>query len=287
MYNMRYERPTSIAEACDLLITEPHAVVLAGGTDLVVDMRSGRCIDCVVDIKRIPELNNLEFSRNNELRIGACVILQRLTDDPNVKKHYPGLAKAAGMVGSYQVRNRATLGGNLSNASPCADTAPPLLVLGARITVVSKNNTRDLDLHDFFKGVKETVLQPGDLVKSIVIPSSSLSFRTAFFKIQRIRGHDLALLSLAGAYSPEEGEFRIAVGSAAPTPVLAPPIKDISPTSNIDDVGNGLAEKVLPFICPIDDVRASATYRREMTKVLCKRLARTLLKPVEGGYHAA
>jgi len=287
MKDMRYERPTSIAEACELLSTEPHAVVLAGGTDLVVEMRGGRRIDCLIDIKRIHELNDMGFSRDNDLKIGACVVLQRLADDPNIRKYFPGLAKAAGMVGSYQIRNRATVGGNLSNASPCADTAPPLLVSGARITIASTKKTRDLDLHDFFSGVKETVLQQGELVKSIVIPSSSRSLRTAFFKIQRIRGHDLALLSLAGAYSPEKGEFRIAVGSAAPTPVLTPPITDISPTGTIDEVGNGLAERVLPFISPIDDVRASARYRREMTKVLCKRLAGALLEPKEGEHHAA
>ena len=287
MNEMRYERPTSIAEACDLLISEPHAAVLAGGTDLVVAMRSGHRIDCIVDIKGISELNSLELSRDNEMMIGACVILQRVADNPTIKKHYPGLAKAAGMVGSYQVRNRATLGGNLCNASPCADTAPPLLVLGARITIVSSENKRDLALHDFFKDVKQTVIQPGEIVKSIIIPSSSLSLRTAFYKIQRIRGHDLALLSVAGAYSPEQGEFRIAVGSAAPIPILTPPIQDIDPASNIDTVGNRLAEKALPFINPIDDVRASAKYRREMTIVLCKRLAKTLLNTEEGGYHAA
>ena len=102
-----------------------------------------------------------------------------------------------------------------------------------------------------------------------------------------IRGHDLALLSLAGAYSQEGGELRIAVGSAAPTPVMIPPIANITQTDDFNEVGNGLTERVLPFISPIDDVRASASYRREMTKVLCKRLAEALLKREEGGYHAA
>ncbi len=124
-------------------------------------------------------------------------------------------------------------------------------------------------------------------MKSVVVHSSSRSFRTAFFKIQRIQGHDLALLSVAGAYSPEQEEFRLAVGSAAPTPVLAPPIQGIPPSSNIDEVGERLADKALSAISPIDDVRASAEYRREMTRVLCKRLARALLQSEEGGCFAA
>ncbi len=277
--DMRYERPSSVAQACALLAeTHARAVVLAGGTDLAIKLRSRELVpELVVDIKGIAELSATRLSPEGELFIGAAVTMRQIYEDARVVEQYPGLTAGAEAVGSLQVRSRATVVGNLCNASPCMDTAPALLLLGAMLRVAGPKGERDLPLESFFLGVKRTQLAPGELCTAVIVPAASRRWLTAFDKIKRVRGHDLALVNAAGAYDPATATLRACIGSCGVTPVLTKLLVGIKPGSDAEAAGNQLAQAALEVVKPIDDVRASAEYRRDMAALLCRRLGRQLL----------
>lgn len=278
----RYERPTSLASACALLEDYPgQALVLAGGTDLIGDIRAGRQVDYVVDIKRIPELQAIEWTADGTLVIGSCVAMGRVAEDERIRKRYTALTLAAGGVATTQIRNRATIAGNLGNASPCADTAPPLLVLGAAMRIHSPAGVRDEPFHGFIRDCRKTALRKGDILSAIVIPPAPPGLRSAFYKIKRGFGHDMAVVSVAGAFDPASREWRLAVGSAGPTPLMIPGLEGVCPPGATPAaVGDRLAAIAVETIRPIDDVRASAEYRRDMTAMLCRRLAEQLISGI-------
>ncbi len=282
MGGFRYERPTTLREAARLLAAAPGASVLAGGTDLLVGLRSGVARpELVVDVKRIPELGRVDWTGDGDLVVGACATLARIASDPRIAAAFPALAEGARAVGSLQVRTRATLGGNLVNASPCMDTAPPLLVLRAEVCLASAHGERRLPLEDFFRGVKATGIEPGEILTSIRIPRPARPGASGFEKIRRGLGHDLALVNAAAALDGPEAPLdgpetlRVAIGSCGPVPILLPPVG----LAGLDAEGAGdrVARIALERIRPIDDVRASAEYRRDMTALLCRRLAARLL----------
>ena len=275
----RYERPVTLGEACDLLTQETgNVVVLSGGTDLLADIRAGRKVDMVVDIKRIPGLTDIRWLADGTLEIGACVTMRRVSEDALIRERYPALSQAAGQVGSHQVRCRATIAGNLGNASPCADNAPPLLVFGAKLRIAGKVGSADVPLSGFMRDCKKTALERGEIITNVIVPPAPPGLRSAFLKVKRVSGHDMALINAAASFHPESREIRLAVGSAAPTPLLIGGLEGICPPgTGADEVGERMAAKALAAIRPIDDVRASAEYRRDMARVLCVRLARTLL----------
>lgn len=277
---MRYARPETIAKACALLAEMPDkSVVLAGGTDMQIRLRGGDFTPALlVDIKHIPEFAAITWSKNGELILGSAVTMRQIYEDEKIVATYPALAQGAEAVGSFQVRCRGTLGGNLCNASPCMDTAPGLLLLGAIMKLSSARGERELALEKFFAGVKKTNLVPGELCTAILVPAEAKRLKTAFAKIKRVRGHDLALVNAAAAYDPEAKTLRASIGSAAPTPVMTAIIKNVSTRgADLADVEKRLVEAALEAIHPIDDVRASAEYRRDMTALLCRRLVHQLL----------
>jgi len=277
--DMRYEKPASVAQACALLRdTKERAVVLAGGTDLLIKLRSRELSPAlVVDLKGIAELAELRLGADGELRIGATVTMRKIYEDPRIIEQYPGLAEGALAVGSLQVRNRATVVGNLCNASPCMDTAPALLLLGARLRVVSHKGEREIPLEQFFLGVKKTQLAPGEICTAVIVPAAARRIRTAFDKIKRVRGHDLALVNAAAAYDPDARTLSAAVGSCGITVLSTRPIEGVTPGEGAEEIGRQLAAAALEVVRPIDDVRASAEYRRDMTALLCRRLTARLL----------
>ncbi|MBI5836867.1 MAG: xanthine dehydrogenase family protein subunit M [Candidatus Eisenbacteria bacterium] len=280
MSSFRYERPDTLEQATALLAASPgRARVLAGGTDLMVALRAGKATpELLVDVKRVPGLTDVEWTPGGDLVLGACVPVQRVAEDGRIRATFPALAEGAEAIGSIQVRWRATVGGNLVNASPCMDTAPPLLVLGARLRVAGTKGAREVGSSDLFVGVKRTSLGPDELVTAIVVPRPAPGTRSAFDKIKRVYGHDLALVNAAAVFDATARSIRVAIGSCGITPMATPPLTGVDPsTSDPAEVGARLAALALEFICPIDDVRASAEYRRDMAAVLCRRLARRLL----------
>jgi CO/xanthine dehydrogenase FAD-binding subunit len=277
--NFEYKRIQSVEEGCQLLAEAAGiGAILAGGTDLLVEIRNGlKSPGILIDCKGVDQLKTFSVTPSGST-IGASVALNRLIDNSDFHTTYPALADALMSIGTYQLRNRATLAGNICNASPAADSAPVLLVLDALVEVVGVGGSRSVPIHDFFVGVKKTCLNSDEIVTSVQLPPRS-DTRTAFRKQQRVRGHDLAVVNVAGAYSPTGNILRLAIGSCAPTPVLLDPI-EVDSVHSKAFVGR-VIEIVQSAVSPISDVRASAGYRNTVLPVLVKRVLHDLLS--EGG----
>ncbi|MEO6351453.1 MAG: xanthine dehydrogenase family protein subunit M [Candidatus Limnocylindrales bacterium] len=217
-----YARPTALSDAVALLSEHrDDARVLAGGTDLIIRLRDGTFAPkVVIDVKRIPEFAPEITVEGGLMRISAGTVMTDIHDSPVVQKWFPALAEAARFVGSVQIRNRATLAGNQCNASPAADTAPPLLIYDARLVVAGSGGEREVTLNDFFVSSGVTTLGAGELVTGVVLPlPDGRHVGSAFQRRTRRRGHDLASVTLAVAVD-ESGATRLAYGSLGPRPLL-------------------------------------------------------------------
>jgi carbon-monoxide dehydrogenase medium subunit len=270
LYEFSYLAPASRKDLLAVL-AENHATtkILAGGTDLMANIRLGFVKPGrVIDIKRIPEHNRLSWSKTDGLLIGPGVTINQMLENPDVRKHFPAYVKAGEVLASHQLRNRATVVGNLCNASPCADSAPPLLCLGAFVTLSSEKGDREIPLADFFTGVKKTALSPTEYVSLIRVAPEMAGARAGFAKMKRVKGHDLGVLSVC--LLRKDAILRVGIGSAAPTPVVTPDL----PAKSKPDAIVAAATKA---IAPIDDVRGSRDYRLFMTATYIKRLAKEVL----------
>jgi carbon-monoxide dehydrogenase medium subunit len=257
-----YARPASLAEAVAALAKRgPDARILAGGTDLIIRLRDGTLAPAVVvDVKRIPELAPRIEQLDGHVRISAGTTMTDVIESPILRRWYPALTDAARFVGSVQIRNRATLAGNLCNASPAADTAPPLLVYGARIEIAGEGGTREVPLDAFFIRSGVTALAPGELVTAIRLPIPALRTGAAFARRTRRRGHDLAAVTLAVTVD-ESGVTRLAYGSLGPRPLLF-----------LDDRGAPELETWFVAARPSPtSMRAGPEYRIAMLRVLATR----------------
>jgi len=247
------------------------AQILNGGTDLIVEMRD-KIIqpEYLVDIKAIHQLNRITYNKQDGLNIGATVTLNEISDSKVVQRNYPILAEACKTVGSYQVRNRATLVGNICNASPAADTAPPLLVLEAKVNIVGPDGEKTVLLNQFFVGVKKNILKKGEIVTSVIVPSLRDKWTGVYLKQGRRKDVDLATVGVAVVCIRDE--IRIALGAVAPTPIRAFKTEELLKGKTIDE---SLLEKAgksaLTEVSPISDVRSSQEYREEIIKVLVRR----------------
>ena len=254
-----YFRPESRGEVFAALREfAPDVRILAGGTDLMVRLRSGRFRpNAVVDVKRVSGWSSQIVETERVLRVGAGVTMTDLVSAPSVQQHFPALVEAASVVGSVQIRNRATLAGNICNASPAADTAPPLLVYGAVVNVASRAGERQIPLSEFFLGPGRTALAAGELVESIDLPIPVEAAGSAFQRITRRRGVDLATANLSCSVN-RAGEVRMAFGAAAPIPLLV--------TGTVASL-----EEMTAQARPISDVRGGAAYRQAMLLVMARR----------------
>lgn len=273
-----YVRVGSIKEGCEFLAAHNgRAFVLAGGTDLLVNIRNtGRSPDLLVDLKEVAGVREISGDEGAGVKIGACVPLNVIADNTMLNDRFTALAAAARSVGSYQVRNRATLAGNIANASPAADSAPALLVLGASVNATEMDGSRKIPIEELFTGVKKTSLRAFEVITSITIPPPGARARSAFIKKQRVKGHDLAIINMAAYYDPDAGELRVAIGSCSITPILLP-VMSISADEPPDELIRRINAIAQEAISPIDDVRASAEYRRALVPVLLEDLLSTLL----------
>ncbi len=221
MATFSYARPTTVAQAVALLERfGPAARVLAGGTDLIIGLRDGTIAPTVVlDLKRIPDFRPAIRATDGHLAFSATAVMTDITHDPIVARIFPALAEAALHVGSVQIRNRATLVGNICNASPAADTAPPMLVYGARLITAGPEGSRTIPLADFFIRSGETKLVRGELVTTIELPLPEQPVGAAFRRMTRRRGTDLASVTMCVSVD-RAGVTRIAYGSVGPRPYL-------------------------------------------------------------------
>ncbi len=272
MKEFEYLKPDSIKKTISILSKYgERAQILNGGTDLIVGIRD-KIIqpEYLVDIKAIPQLNRITYNKQDGLNIGATVTLNEISDSKVVQKNYPILAEACKTVGSYQVRNRATLVGNICNASPAADTAPPLLVLGAKVNIISTAGEKIIPINQFFTGVKKNVLKKGEFVTSVTVPPIKDKWTGVYLKQGRKKDVDLATVGVAVVCIRDE--VRIALGAVAPIPVRAPKTEELLKGKTIHE---SLLEKAgksaLGEVSPISDVRSSQEYREEIIKVLVRR----------------
>lgn len=264
-----YRRPQSLSEATGLLDRD-DAVALAGGTDLLVAIRD-RAADpaLVVDLKSVEDIGDDVTVDGDRLVVGGRVVMSRLIGDEVVNERFPALALAGSVVGSIQIRNRATLAGNLCNASPAADTAPALLAYSAAVTIAGGESSRTIPLAEFFLGPGSTVLRRGEVVTSVELPIPKGRSGSAFARVTRRRGVDLASMSLACAVDAS-GRARFGFGAVGPTPLVA--------ESTVEDLAtdDGL-ESLLAVTSPISDVRAGADYRRAMLRIHARRALESAL----------
>lgn len=273
MSTFDYRRPTTIAEALEML-SRDGAAALSGGTDLVVAMRHRKTRpSLVVDLKAVGDIGDGIEVDGDMLRVGGRVVMAMLTTDDVVRRHFPALARAAAVVGSVQIRNRATLAGNICNASPAADTAPALLAYSAVVTLAGTGGERTVSLDEFFTGPGSTVLAPGEVVVSIAVPVPAARNGSAFARVTRRRGVDLASVSIACVVEPS-GRARFGFGAVGPTPLVA----ETETQDLVDDEG---WSRLLAVTSPISDVRAGARYRSAMLEVHSRRAFQVALDQMD------
>jgi CO/xanthine dehydrogenase FAD-binding subunit len=282
-----YFQPKRVSDAVSLLASYgEQAKILAGGTDLLILMRS-RALrpECVIDITRIPELDYISYQDGDGLRIGALTTLRAVELSKVVKDKYLVLYEAVQQMGSTQVKNMGTVAGNLCRASPAADTAPPLLVLEAEVTIAGPIETRIVPLESFFIGPGQTVLKHYEMVTEIVVPGPPTGTGMAFLRATRVSA-DLAKVNVASAVTVKDGAYedvRIALGGVAPTPIRARKAEELLKGEKLGDgIVQEVAEMAATEIRPIDDVRSTAEYRKELSKVLVRRAIRLSQQRAQG-----
>lgn len=279
-----YYQPQNFDEAFKLL-TMPDKVVmpLAGATDLIPMVRDERWHpDVVVDIKGLPGLRDIKLAADVSgcgdcegecLYVGAAVRMSEIARSPLVNRHWGVLAQAAGAVGHEQVRNRATLGGNMGTASPAGDTLSALLVLEAEVLIKGAGGERCVPVTKFFLGPRKTALRQGEIIVAVLLPPLPEGSAGSYERLSRRRGADLALVGVSALAIPHAGgyQWRLALGAVAPTPIRVPEAEAVLSTGHDAVALEQAAQLALAASHPIDDVRATAAYRREMVVGLTRR----------------
>ena len=254
--------PSALSEAAEMLNSREDVKILAGGTDLLV-MLKDKTISCryIMDIKKIPELNIFEKT-NRGLEIGGAISLSKVLSSGLVSGPCSVLKDSAHVHANSLLRNRATLIGNICNASPGGDMLPAALVLDGILEAVCATGSREIPLRDFFTGVKKHVLQKNELVTKIIFPEKQ--GKGIYLKKKRIKGHDLAQVGVA-AFWAADGKLSIALGAVAPTPVL---ISGLGPFNKetLVKAHADIEREVLSRVNPISDTRCSREYRVAMLK---------------------
>ena len=267
--------PETLPEAVEWMTQlAPDGMAIAGGTDLLLKLRGGAISPkALVSLARLSELAELSFDAENGLRVGAGVTLSQLLRSPLIRQHYPVLCQAGSEMGSEQVRSIATVGGNLCNAAPSADLAPPLIALGGQAIIAGPSGERRLPLEDFFEGPGKAALAAGELLKEVLIPPPC--GRTTYLKHASRTYMDIAVVGVAVQVVAANGgppKVRIALGAVAPTPIRALRAEAVLADARLDAEGIEECARLAAQECtPIDDVRSSAWYRRRMVTVLVRR----------------
>ncbi len=269
-----YHVPHSVNEAVEMWGQQPGGVYMLGGTDILPQMRAGRRrATRVIDIKRIPEIQGIREEMDGSLWVGAATPMAAVETHPAILARYPVLVECCQTVGAWPLRHRATLAGNICNASPAADTAVALLALDARILTAGPLGKRSLPISDFFKAPGHSALTEGELVTAIVLPLESSGWRGRYLRLSRRQGMDLATVGVLVAASRENGHsrHRIALGAVAPTPIRVREAEVLLDREGIPGAAAEAARLAERAASPITDVRGSADYRREMVGVLTER----------------
>jgi CO/xanthine dehydrogenase FAD-binding subunit len=277
MRHFDYTRPASLAEAVEALRERGEgAHPLGGGTDLLVQVKEGgRRPSALISLAGIPELTGIHLDASGELRVGARTTMQQVADDTTVQQRFSALADGASVVGSYQTRNMATIGGNVCNAAPSADTSPPLVVLGARAHIAGVNGEREQPVEELWSGPGQTTLEAGEIVTAFIVPPAPAGVGSHYARHTPRKIMDIAVVGV-GSYLEFDAEgvvqaARIALGAVAPTVVRAPEAEQAL-------VGHALTAELAAEAGriaaaearPISDVRGSASFRRYLVETMTR-----------------
>ena len=288
MHAFDYARPGSLAEALALASNGRRALFLAGGTDVIVQLREGRrSCDLLIDLKHVPELTSITVGPSGALEIGAAVPLAEIYEHPVVRRDFPALVDAVSIIGGIAIQSRATLGGNLCNASPAADSSPALMALGATLRIAGPAGERTLPVADFFVGPGQNALQPGEILVSVRIPP--LPPRSAAFYHRFIPRNEMDIaVASAGVYLALDdagriADARVALGAVAPTPILVPAARDalLGREPGAESFA-AAGEAARAAARPIDDMRGSVAQRRHLARVLTVRALESTLRRIRG-----
>jgi len=275
----RYEAPTDVAAAVGLLKTEEGARILAGGTDLLVQMRMGAgAPPLFVDVKRIPRLMATQLDSSG-LTLGAAVPAAEIFENESIKGLWPGLAEATDLIGSTQVQGRATLSGNLCNASPGADSVPALIACQARVVIAGPKGEREVAVEEFTTGPGQTVLEQGELVVEFKIPAPAPHASDAYLRLIPRTEMDIAVVG-AGVQLELDAKgvvlaARVVLGAVAPKAIRVEAAESALVGSSLEDAAlEAAAAAASAAADPIDDKRGTIAYRKKISGVLTKRAAR-------------
>jgi CO/xanthine dehydrogenase FAD-binding subunit len=271
---IKFLKPESVSQAVNFL-QAPGSKALAGGTDFIVKHRNGLFpgLTSIVDITSLPLKSIIEGE--NDITIQSGCTMTKVIEDSIIQKFFPALTSAASTVGALQIRNLATLGGNCANASPAGDTIPALFSLETQIMLSSNKGSRIIPIEDFFNGPGKTIMAKDEIIEAFIIPKRETF--GAFKKLGERKAHAIAKINLAISIwkTEEKLECRIAMGSVAPTVIRITSVEKL-----IEEKGLPLEDKNLAHACelaceaakPIDDIRSTKSYRKQMAGVLLKRV---------------
>jgi carbon-monoxide dehydrogenase medium subunit len=282
-----YAAPTSVREAVDLLAAHPRAKLLAGGTDLLVQLRGGRKeTDLVVDVKRIPEMMAIRYDPAAGLTLGAAAPCYRIYGDGAVAAAYPALAEVAALIGGTQIQGRASIGGNLCNASPSADSVPLLIACGATCHIAGPGGTRSCAVEDFCIAPGRNVLRPGELLVWLHLPPPGAGSGAHYLRFIPRNEMDIAVAGAGVQVTLEDGHFRsarIALAAVAPTPLFVQAAGEALEGKPVaaESIA-AAAELARAAAVPITDMRGTAEYRRHLCGVLTRRALEAAIRKARG-----
>lgn len=289
MRDFDYAAPTSIAEAVQLLQTHNgSARPLAGGTDLIDQVRTGRLSpDLVIDLKKIPELSGIEFSSSG-LRIGAAVPCQKLYHAPKVVSAYTALTDSAAIIGGIQIQSRASIGGNLCNSGPAADSTPSLIALGAIAVLTGPKGTREVAVEKFCTGPGKNILERGEFLVALKLPARAAHSGSAYQRFIPRNEMDIAVVGVGvsvtlDATGQKFEAARIALGAVAATPLFAEAAGNALVGQPVTEATiNKAAEAARAIATPIDDMRGTIEFRKHVTGILTARVIQLAVERARG-----
>ena len=277
MHEINYEAPTTVAQAASILKRHGEkARPLCGGTDLLIQLRAGvRRPEFIVDLKHIKELRQIKFDARKGLRLGGAVPCIEVYENEAMRRHYPGLTEAAHLIGSLQIQNRASIGGNLCNGSPAADTTPALIALGAKARIAGGRTAREVAVEDFVTSPGRTVLKPGEILVEFVIPAPKPHSSDAYLRFIPRNEMDIAVVGVGTSITLDGDKVkaaRISLGAVGPTPIFATKASESLVGKKLDEAAiEAAAQLAIEASTPIDDMRGTAEFRLHVTGVLTRR----------------
>ena len=281
-----YLTPRSLNEAFSALGNGKRSLMLAGGTDVIVQLREGRreC-DQLIDLKHIPELMSYTANADGSAEIGAAVPLAELYEDAQIRAKIPALVDCASIIGGIAIQSRATLGGNLCNASPAADSSPALMALGAKLVIAASSGTREVAVEDFFAGPGRSTLQPGEILLQVKIPAPAPNSGAFYHRFIPRNEMDIAVAS-SGVSITLDGSgnitaARVALGAVAATPLMVPAAASalVGKPAGAEAFA-AAGEAAASAATPIDDMRGGVAQRKHLSKILTVRALEGALKRI-------